>query len=72
MEPREIHSGFRHQRRELGNKIQRFEDNVGGTIMVRGFQFVAHPQETVFQAAALKEVIKFPLDVRGKVLFLFL
>jgi hypothetical protein len=32
MEPCQIHSRLRDQRRQLGNEIQRFEDDMGGAI----------------------------------------
>ena len=32
----------------------------------------AYPQEAIFQAAALKEIVEFLLDVSGQMLFLSL
>ena len=40
MESGQVHSWFRHQRRQLGNEIQRFEDDMGGPIIVGRFELI--------------------------------
>jgi hypothetical protein len=38
MEPCQVYPGPWHQRRQFADKIQRFKDDVGGSIVVRRFQ----------------------------------
>ena len=36
----QVHSGFGHQGRKLGDEVHRLEDDVGGAIPIRGFQLI--------------------------------
>jgi hypothetical protein len=42
METGQVHSRFRRQRRQLGDKIQRLEDDVRGPIAVGRFELIAN------------------------------
>ena len=41
MEPDQIDSGLQHQRRQFGDEIQRFEDNVRDSNAIGRFQLLA-------------------------------
>jgi len=38
----QVHSGPGYQGGQFGDKVHRFEDDVGRTITIRGFQFIAN------------------------------
>ena len=40
MKPGKVHTRLRHQRRQTGNEIQRFEDHMGGAVPVRRLELV--------------------------------
>jgi len=40
VEPGQVHPWFRHLRRQIGNEIQRFEDDMGGPIIVGRFELI--------------------------------
>jgi hypothetical protein len=82
VEPSQDYSRFQHQGSQLGNEIQRPEDDLRGAITVgpllteRDQVFMLtvgalHPQESMLQPSAFEEIGKFLFHMHGQGLALY-